>query len=132
VKLTSEDDLRNLKQMYAEKEFFISITTPTENFLEIKEMKKTVEDLSLQKDLKIARLENKLASLENAVEEIKEFQKGMRHYQKGGVVVTYHTSTGFLPGELEEFSDEVLAKHQKDLQREAADIAKLLRKRGSA
>jgi hypothetical protein len=32
-------------------------------------------------------------------------------------------------GELEEFSDEVLAKHQKDLEREAQEIDELLKHR---
>jgi integrase len=118
-----------LKQMYSEKESFISIVAPAANFLEVQEMKKTVENLNLQKDLKIARLENKLASLESAVEEIKEFQKGMKHYQQGGLVVTYHRSTGFLPGELEEFSDDILVQQKKDLEKEAEEITRLLNQR---
>lgn len=65
----------------------------------------------------------------DAVEEIKAFQKDMRYYQKGSLVVTYHTSTGFLPGELEEFSNEVLAQRKRDLEKEAQKIVELLKQR---
>jgi len=36
---------------------------------------------------------------------------------------------GFLPGELEKLSNEVLAKHQKDLKREAQEMVELLKLR---
>lgn len=74
-------------------------------------------------------LKNKLSSLESAVQEIQEFQKNMKHLQKGGLVVTYHSSAGFLPRELKEFSDEILAEYQRDLLEEADKIAELLRKK---
>jgi hypothetical protein len=74
-------------------------------------------------------LANKLSSLESAVQEIQEFQKNMKHFQKGGLVVTCHSSAGFLLGELKEFSDEILAEYQRDLLEEADKIAELLRKK---
>jgi hypothetical protein len=74
-------------------------------------------------------LANKLSSLESAVQEIQEFQKNMKQFQKGGLVVTYHSSAGFLLGELKEFSDEILAEYQRDLLEEADKIAELLRKK---
>jgi len=74
-------------------------------------------------------LENKFSSLESAFQEIKVFQKNMKYFQKGGLVVTYHSSAGFLPEELKEFSDENLAEYQRDLLEEADKIAELLRKK---
>jgi site-specific recombinase XerD len=118
-----------LKQMYLDKEKFISIAAPSADFIKIQEMKSNVEALKIQQDLKVARLENQLSAVQETVQEIKEFQKGMKHYQKGGLVVTYHTSTGFLPGELEEFSNKILAGHKRDLEKEAQKIDALLKQR---
>jgi hypothetical protein len=55
-------------------------------------------------------LENKFSSLESAFQEIQVFQKNMKYFQKGGLAVAYHSSAGFLAGELKEFSDEILAE----------------------
>ena len=53
----------------------------------------------------------------------------MKHFEKGGVVVTYHKKAGFLPGEPEEFADEILKDRIESLEEEIGSIKKTLMKR---
>jgi integrase len=123
----------DLKKFYLKGELSLSIFTDAQEVgklrVEVEEKNKTLQNLVTELTLKNTKLENKLGSLESAVEEIKEAQKEIQYYKKGGVVVGYHSSTGFLPGELEEIADEVLAKHQAELQAEAAKIDEVLKRK---
>jgi integrase len=123
----------DLAKFYLQGELTLSVFTDGEEIsklrLEVEEKNKMLQNVVNELTLKNTRLENKLASLEGAVQEVREFQKGMNHFQKGGVVVTYHEATNFLPGELEEIADEVLTKHKAELEEEAKKIDELLKQR---
>jgi integrase len=115
-----------LRKFYLQGEKTVIINAGIEEY-----EKKTsnLQNLVEEQNLKITRLENQLSSVQGAIQEIQEFQKGMQHFKKGGVVVTYHASTGFLPGALEETADEYLMKHKKDLEKEVEEIGKLLKRK---
>ena len=122
-----------LSKLYLQGESAVTIFADAEKISEVRQKlektNETLRELATEQTLKIAKLENRLSSLQGDVQEIQEFQKSIQHFKKGGLVVTYHNSAGFLPGELEEFSEEVLAQRKRDLEQEAKKIAEMLKRR---
>jgi len=125
-----------LKRMYAERESFISITAPSSDLKKFEksnqELKNVLVDLSTEnKKLRdrVDDLEKFRMKTRQQIDELVEFRKEMKHYEKGGVVVTYHKKAGFLPGEPEEFSDEILKDRIESLDKEIANLKEILIKR---
>ena len=125
-----------LKRMYAERESFISITAPASDLKKFEksnqELKNVLVDLSTEnKKLRdrVDDLEKFRTKTRQQIDELVDFRKQMKHYEKGGVIVTYHKKAGFLPGEPEEFADEILKDRIESLDKEIASIKEILMRR---
>jgi len=125
-----------LKRMYAERESFISITAPSSDLKKFEKSNQELKNVLVDLSTENKKLRSRVDDLEKfkkttmqQINELREFYKDMKYFKKGGAVVTYHSNSGFLPGDLEDFANETLTNRVDTITKEIADIQNILKKR---